>query len=423
MFNGLLAKLTADDNPRLHRTPFMLIWIAAYGLAWIAVSGLTNSLLYDLIYDLVSWYTYAGIISMVYGLAFGGTLSLTQGWILRRRYGFVPRFWRIGTILGMVIATGAFFFIIYYSYSDNFWLAGSAWVILFAVFQTAILFRVNRHAWYFIPLSILLVFIGLTIDLLNFPNSRNDFILIILIGCSIQAFGTAIITMHLMANPREGIVPKRDDSSKAKNHPHQKMSSIAFVGLWIAGLATGWGFYFLIMLIWYATVDGTNVADSTYTWIDSIMPWFAGAFMGAMSGLVAGVAQTWLMKQYSNTQIRYWGIVTVIGCSLAGIGLWEIIDSRRFGWSLIAWVSLPLLLQTILMWRTMRGGWVWGFAGITSAIITHAVYTQFDLKWMYDGDIYVIVFGTVLSAIISGATFVLLQAQHRPPSNSSPKIG
>ncbi|MEM9952714.1 MAG: hypothetical protein AAF846_13995 [Chloroflexota bacterium] len=422
MFNGLLTKIRADDNPRLHRTPFMLIWIAAYGLAWIAVGvvgGLTDALLYDF---------YRGgyarsIIELACGLAFGGTLALIQGWILRRRYGFVPRFWRIGTILGMVIATGAFFFIIDYSYPDNFWLAGSAWVILFTVFQTAILFRVNRHAWYFIPLSILLVFISLTIDILNFPNSQNDFILIILMACSIKAFGTAIITMHLMANLREGIVPKRDNSSKAKNHPHQKMSSIAFVGLWTAGLAIGWGFYFLIMLIWYATVDGTNVADSTYTWIDSIMPWFAGAFMGAMSGLVVGVAQTWLMKQYSNTQIRYWGIVTVIGCSLAGIGLWEIIDSRRFEWSLIAWVSLPLLLQTILMWRMTRGGWVWGLAGITSAIIIHAVYTQFDLKLVYDGDIYVIVFGTVLSAIISGATFVLLQAQHRPPSNSSPKIG
>ncbi|MEO1290134.1 MAG: hypothetical protein AAFV93_20475, partial [Chloroflexota bacterium] len=291
MFNGLLAKLTADDNPRLHRIPFMLIWIAAYGLGWIAagvVGGLTDSLLYDLI----GWYTNAGIISIVCGLAFGGTLALIQGWILRRRYGFVPRFWRIGTILGMVIATGAFFFIIDYFYSSNFWLAGSAWVILFAVFQTAVLFRVNAKAWHLVALATATAIVGTLLTL--FVYNDMGALWAIVIGSAIQAIGTGMIMMRLMANPREGIVPKRDDDIKAKARMRQGMHPVTFIGFWSAGILTGWGVFFLCMILWFLTLGDTDLGYNIYNWISDIMPWFAGGLMGAIIGGVAGIAQKWL---------------------------------------------------------------------------------------------------------------------------------
>ncbi|MEO1289989.1 MAG: hypothetical protein AAFV93_19710, partial [Chloroflexota bacterium] len=114
----------------------------------------------------------------------------------------------------------------------------------------------------------------------------------------------------------------------------------------------------------------------------------------------------------SKITIRHWIIFSVIGWAIGGALFWEYVSYYSHDMlTLGAWFALPALLQTIPMWRAMRGGWLWVFTGVASAIVATVIHTQFD--WTYSAELYTVIFGSVASAIISGATFVLLQAQQQ----------
>src|SRR5690606_19883843 len=179
------------------------------------------------------WVTGVGM-----GLTFGLMLSLVQTWLIRRRYGFVPKFWRYTTIIGATLTGFSFPFATYYWDYDQLWIPLIIWFSLLNIFQAGVMFRVNRQAW-------LLALVGIVAGLVAsglyaIPDSYDTALWALLLGATIQAIGTAIIMLRLMANPREGIVPKRDTDEKSKARMRDGLHPMTFIGFWAAAHFAGW---------------------------------------------------------------------------------------------------------------------------------------------------------------------------------------
>lgn len=412
MFKALLARITEDDNPRLHRIPFMFIWVTAFGLGWFSLL-IGGMLLSDI--DSLYWLQYDGqwLLGLILGSTFGAILALIQGWAVRRRYGFVPRFWRLATIIGMAFASMIFLISDNPSaYNDFLWQGGTLWLLIFGVFQAAVLFRVNRQSW----LLIIVALIASATALLFITAFGMDYgIIWAILGISaIQAIGSGIVMLRLMANPREGIVPKRDSDSKAKTRIRSGLHPFTFIGFWMAAYLMGWVALFVSMAIWFTTVGEIGFVRDFIWWLESNAEWALGVTMGSIVGLISSLAQPWLMQQHSKTTVRHWVLLSTMGWAIGGLGFYNYVNHYNATeleriLSLMVWFGAPALFQTYPIWRAMRGGWMWVGTGLATAVIALLIETQFS--WTYNETFYAIMFGSVAQAIITGSAFIVLQSQ------------
>ena len=88
--------------------------------------GMTSSTDYTFLSAFSSWvYTNARWLDgVLMGAGLGAFLALVQPWLMRWRYGFVPRFWRIATFIGASLGGALFSEFIYsngYYDSNGFW--------------------------------------------------------------------------------------------------------------------------------------------------------------------------------------------------------------------------------------------------------------------------------------------------------------
>lgn len=416
MFKNLISRIKEDDNPRLHRVPFMVIWVAAYGLAWFSIfmTVMVVSDMYD--NSVMRWLRNDGqwLMAILGGVIFGAMLSLVQGWAIRRRYGFVPRFWRLVTIIGSAFAGfGIFGFMSYYWNISNAWGAGLAWFATMTILQAIVLFRVNRQSGLMALVGILAGLVAASIEAFQIANYES-MIWAVLIGAGIQAFGTGIIMLRLMANPREGIVPKRDSDEKSKSRMRDGLHPFSFISFWAAAYFMGWVTFAVLTALWFLTIGETDIMRDFTRFLENNMEWVFGVTFGAIIGFVSALAQPWLMKQHSKTEVKHWIVLSTIGWAIAGIGLFYYMDSYNLSdfermLALITWFVTPSLFQTIPMWRAMRGGWLWIGTGIVTAIV--AVSIESAVSWSDMSEFYAIMFGGIAQAIITGATFILLKSQ------------
>ena len=84
MFRQLVSIIIEDDNPSLHRIPFILLWFVSYGFAWF-VLYIYEMIWYDWTFDpFLSWLKYSPQgpwrEGLVVGLLFGLMLSFVQTW-------------------------------------------------------------------------------------------------------------------------------------------------------------------------------------------------------------------------------------------------------------------------------------------------------------------------------------------------------
>lgn len=409
IFQNALARIKEDDNPRLHRVPFTLIWMASYALAWFAMFFV--SMIYDdlfnvaLILDMaINHITRNYVISnLVIGLGFGITLSLIQTWLIRQRYGFVPRFWRATTIIGAMIVGTITPFFNYYDNSMRMWGAVFIWFSTINILQAVILFRVNRQSW-------ILALIGIVAVIIGWIQYYDGEILGVLLGSLIQAFASGIITLHLMSNPREGIVPKRDSNEKAKTGLREGLHPMTFIGFWSATYFVAWLTIFIGTYLIWITFGQTSIGSELNVWTNENAGWLVGMIFGMIFGVTSAIMQGWLMKkQRIKVGALDWVAACMIGWSLAGIGFWKYTDGystsevEKFT-NLLIWFATPTLFQTIPMWRAMRGGWIWALTWLASAIIAYLIVN--------DG-FYAIMLGGLAQAIITGSAFILLQSQQQ----------
>ncbi len=429
-FQNALARLKDDDNPRLHRVPFAIIWVASYALAWFVlffasmiVQDMNNA---SVIGDFLRWINrHAQWINGIgMGFTFGLTLSLIQTWLIRRRYGFVPKFWRLATILGATLIGLIYpFFGSYYFYweYEHMWFVLVIWFALLNVLQAFVIFPVNRQAWLFALVGIIAGVVAGGIELIEIDRYTGES-LSILWGGLIQAVGTSIVMLRLMASPRKGIVPKRENDEKSKSRLRDGLHPITFIGLWTLAYISGWVMVLLVTGFLYMLFGETNFGYVITDWLETNALWTFGAFYGLVIGLTSSIAQLWLMKQYSNVEVKNWVVLSTIGWAIAGIGFWYYVESYNvinveIAILLFIWGFTPTLFQTIPMWRVMRGGWIWAGTGIASAIIAFLIDAQ--STWTYNDTFYAIMLGGLAQAIITGSTFILLQSQQNRVEHTS----
>ncbi|GAB5492310.1 MAG: hypothetical protein Phog2KO_25250 [Phototrophicaceae bacterium] len=421
IFQNALARIKEDDNPRLHRVPFTLIWMASYALAWFSIS-FVSTLHADLNRQLRRTDTYNQIYEAQWldnlrysllGLLFGIILVLIQTWLIRRRYGFVPKFWRATTIIGAIIAGSMIagsvmpFFNYYGMFMSEEVREGIfVWFTAISILQSVILFRVNRQAWLLALVGIIAGAVAFGIVSTNFYDAE---IWGILLGTVIQAIGSAVIILRLMSNPREGIVPKRDSNEKAKTGLREGLHPMTFIGFWSMTYFVGWVILFALSFMLDETVGNTTIGRDIDYWLSNNAQWLFWMRFGGAIGLTSAIAQPWLMKQHSKVEIPHWFIFTLIGWALAGMGFFNHADGystsevEKFT-NLLIWFATPTLFQTIPMWRAMRGGWIWALTWLASAIIAYLIVN--------DG-FYAIMLRGLAQAIITGSAFILLQSQQR----------
>ena len=434
IFKIILSRITDLQS---HRIFFILAWIASYGLAWYSIwfAEVFFTRVYQVNID-APW-----IPNILIGLSFGLTLSLIQTWLIRRRYGFVPLLWRSITIFGATLAGLSFPMYSYLMGTNQQWISLFVWFSFLNSLQSVVLFRVNRRAWLFALVGIIAGVVASSISAIDpldvYWSLNEDWALIV--GSVIQAIGTSIVIMYLMANPREGIVPKREPrepNELFKKLSQMRLTPLRFVGLWTLPYFIAWALFstaWTQIALFRQTGFGLPLF-SRYCWLyHHHSPWQVGLMIGLTIGITSAIIQTRLIKRYSKFKIYQWALVTIVGWVFAGIAFGYYgqsygdsanIISLRNVLLLTIWFTAPAFFQTLSIWLVIRHGWLWILTGIGSTIVGIIIDSQisltpqrmngFALAVMGDHSyFYVLILGGLAYGIITGSVFVLLQSQQR----------
>lgn len=430
MFRQILSRIQHDDNPRLHHTPFLILWMASYGLGWFLLRTYEMQYYAPWVSDFFSWlnkYDYTDTNrwreEIFLGLLFGISLAFVQTFLLKRRYGYVPKYWRVATIIGAIL--GGF------GYIKTGWVSGTQysypisrllmdfllWFSLINIAQTVVLIRINRKAWRIAGVGILSGLIACAVTLSNiFIIHGEDFAL--MLGIIIHAVGTGIVMLQVMAEPRSGSVPKRD-SGKSKNTHRKGFHPLTFIGLWFIPYAISSMFWQQIMWKLY------NIGHHQFSILRPLNSWLSTFGLEQMpniifitcSGFILAVGQQWLMKQQFKP-IRHWILLSTIGWVIAGLALSYYVSTFRLDRNQTPlWVSLyflaPIVFQAIAMARTMRFGWLWA-SPIIVIIPTIASYPYFSR--CYGQRLEILQIGLLLTSITGLLFLVLCSLQQEQPS-------
>ena len=149
MIRQLMSAIRTDDNPRLHRIPFVLLWMLSFVLAWYAILIYEGLWYIKPLCDVVYLVKYGDFPEGLFiGLLFGLVLAFVQTWLLRQRYGFVLKYWGLITIIGATIAglgyprVGTSVFT-RPTLGDDFIL----WFSVLGFFQAVAMMPINRKGW------------------------------------------------------------------------------------------------------------------------------------------------------------------------------------------------------------------------------------------------------------------------------------
>ena len=426
MLRQFLSAIQNDDNPRLHRVPFLLWWMMSYALGWYAIyvyeefnpSSPQGPWFEQRLCAFLTWLRLSEPFGrregLLVGFIFGLVLSLIQTWLIRERYGYIPRFWGIATIVGATIAGG-------YAYPRVGVTGGGLyndvintipdfrlWFSILGLFQSIGMWSISRKAW--------LMFVtggiasALTVlSLVYLQIYYFDPFEALLLGTFIQSVGTGLIALYLMANPREGSVPKREKAQGMKFQPHNGLSTRGFISLWI-------GIYYFAQLliavlleIWYRMLAYKSIE---LYWINLPQTY---VIIFSMTGVATAIAQHWLIQ--SRHSIRYWHLFTVVGWIFAGFAAGQHFnyeaDYSRLQENFFLGVSLalPLLFQTIPMKRAMRGGWLWAVVGIASFVLI--VLFQNWAWFSRSRLLYGTIFGGLFMSVATACLFLWLVARNK----------
>lgn len=432
MFQKIASKFTQDDNPRLHRIPFFFLWGFIFALAWYVIY-VYELLWYEPRLDrLLSRLKYSTTWGegVVIGLLFGVTLSIAQTWLIRFRYGFVPKLWLILTIIGAVIAgywyprvglrTGESLIGINWmgvnntTPVDNLVIDFFAWFFILSLFQAIALFFVNRKSLLLIILGLLAGFVASMPTLYpRFLYGRPFWTLIL--GTFIQTISSGVIVMHCMANPRAGTSPKRDKNTATTMDG--KLTALSFTVLWVFSFFVHTVFNIVIRETWRfmvyysptALYENLNLSNSDRTWIYAVI-------ITGISGIFIASIQKWLMKKYTGLSIPYWIILSTIGWLIAGYVSWKagkIYPRDTIYYFLMGlFQALPVMFQALLINRLARWGWIWIFTGIIAGIIKVWILS---LRLPYLSGFYSTFLAILFMTISTAILFIWLQNYLRNP--------
>jgi len=199
----------ANTRPPLETVLFIVVWVAAYGVGWLMVNAVNL-----LGYYLPGTYTNEVIgnvsafenwqVSLSYGLFFAIPVMMVQGWALQERFQFVPRFWRLATVIGLVLSGFSLYTLLLNSQPNApmYMVHLFVWFALTGILQSLVLWRVSR-------LSGVIAIIGTIAGLIAsgvvglgilgiYANS-----LAFVIGSVIQIVGTGAMMLVVMEKGRK----------------------------------------------------------------------------------------------------------------------------------------------------------------------------------------------------------------------------
>lgn len=424
MIQHYLSIISQDDNPRLHRVPFLMLWVASYGLAWLLIYIYEHPLTQELC-GFSSWlrggwqHTTQWREDLFIGLLVGLTLSIMQTWLLKQRYGYAPKYWRTATLIGAIL--GGFGYariggrmgpVDETRFIGDFFI----WFITMNVFQAVVMFRTNRQAWWIGLIGIASAGIAAAIVSIEvLPPRYVEFRqLAVVIATTVQSIGTGLVILYAMANPRYGTVPKRDDSEKPKRHFNSGISPTAFVALWITVYFIAQSLILLIHSLyskswyWIITLDIHMVYHTYHPLI--LLPIF---------GIILAMSQQWVIKQLTGQTIRYWARVTVFAWFTVGVvvllspNTYNLRNIQSIVLS-IACFTIPTLLQAFLMRRMIPCGSLWVVSGLVAGILTVFLFKMYSWNYVhyFANPMDMMVGGLVLS-IVTALTFLWLMSH--PP--------
>jgi hypothetical protein len=422
---------------RLHHWPFLLMWVASFGVAWLGVffgGLLLNDLRYRLDYFReISWWIDSNpwFYGLLTGAGIGAFLALVQPWLMRWRYGFVPRFWRIMTFLGASLG-GSFSFAYvfggyggYYDNAFSVWdyMARSApWFIWFSSLsfaQMLALWPVARRAWLYSLAGLGATGLGFLLGLVDSYSMGQ--LNTLFFGSFAQAVFSGALFLYLMRDYRVEAVQKRDE--KAKAVLRRGLHPISFIGLWMMAHLFGW--VALLSVVFMLTI-----ASFSFGFVQNFMNWL-GSFewpfaiaLGLIVGSMTAIGQPWLMQQQSGYRPRFWMPLSLFAWAVAGLGLWQFMDNYNAGdvWRgmmLVLWFGFPTIFQSVALWTYSRTAWLYGLAGLVSGVVAYLFYQQFD--WSSGNSGYAIIFGAIAQAILTGVVFLFI-IQTQPKEAENPDV-
>jgi hypothetical protein len=417
MLRQILSAIQHDDNPRLHRIPFLLWWMMSYGLGWYAFY-IYEQLWHDRRFCVfMEWLSrtppYKLREGFFVGFIFGVILALMQSLLLRARYGYVPRFWFIATIVGATFAGYGYPSIgnsVGGWYPMQFVPDFLLWFSILGLFQSIGMWRASHKAWLIFVMSSIAS--GMAISLLFYPRPfYYDPPTAVVLGTFVQSLGTGLIVLYAMANPREGSVPKREKAEGIKSQPHNGLAIPHFISLWICVYYFAQIMNLVSFKLWYL-VRRYTPADL----YQDIRPYSYIIVFGIM-GLMTAIAQHWLMKNQLGRSIRYWYLFTIVGWMIAGLAARQQFnfeaDYTRLqeNFFLGASIALPLLAQAIPLNRAMRGGWLWAVVGIMFGVLL----VQFQNVDWFDQMrlLYNTISGGLLMSLATACLFLWLAARNK----------
>jgi hypothetical protein len=417
MLRQILSAIQHDDNPRLHHIPFLLWWIMSYGLGWNAIylseqfgyarrfCDFTDKIEYTASYWLCD--------RLFIGFIFGVILALIQSLLLRARYGYVPRFWFIATIVGATFAGYAYpsvVDVVSGTNQERFFNNFLLWFSILGLFQSIGLWHTSRKAWLMFVMGSIAS--GMTVIAMFNPhifpfNAKADLVF----GTLIQALGTGLLMLYALAHPREGSIPKRETGQGIKSQPRDKLATWHFIVLWICVYYFAEFMAYVVPELWYL-VRWYTPADLYH----SIRPYNSIIVFGII-GLVVAIAQHWLMKNQSGRSIHYWYPFTIVGWMIAGLAARQQFNFEadyirlQENFFLGASIALPLLFQAIPLNRAMRGGWLWAVVGILFGVLV----VQFqNLDWFdYMRLLYNTIFSGLFISLATACLFLWLTARNQ----------
>jgi hypothetical protein len=419
---------------RLHHLPFMVMWVASFGVAWMLL--FLGVVLWNDVKDATpvfrefsNWVYYNArwLDGVLVGAGLGAFLMLVQPWLMRWRYGFVPRFWRLTTFFGALLGGTLFSELMYgsgYYDANGVWtypthlIPALVWFSSLTLIQTLALWPVARTAVIYplagLSAALIALFMG------NVPSGSMNQMNLMLFGTMAQAVFSGALFLWLMRDYRLEAVAKRDE--KSKRVVREGLHPISFIGLWTMAHLFGWVGLMALVIIWEQVRYALPfMSDLAYTLFNNY--WVSYPLYGLIIGGITAVAQPWLMQQQSGIRPKHWLKLSVPAWTIAGLALmrlmrgdcyYECFDSMQHLWTglaLLLWFGLPPLIQSLALWREMRGAWLYALSGMVSAALAYFLYLQFD--WTYSESMYATLFGALAQALLTGAAYLTILAQTR----------
>jgi hypothetical protein len=410
---------TQEQQHRLHHKPFLLMWVVSFGVAWLGVF-FGAFLIVDMFnrtefldpifywFERNSW-----LYGVMIGAGFGAFLALVQAWLIRWRYGFIPRFWRHSTVIGALIAgtlAGISMFSYYATNPMSRLTPISLWFISLTLVQSLALWPVVRRAWLF-------ALAGLGAAGIAFVTGLWDMYGIgivssLFFGSFAQAVFSGALFLYLMRDYRLEAVPKRDEKSKGMQR--RGLHPISFIGLWMLLHLFGW---VALMSAYFLLILSSMAIPPIMTFLNALgqVNWVLGVLLGITVGSMTAIGQPWLMQQQGGYRPRTWMPISVLAWAIGGLGLWnfmQIYNGQGFwhGAMLVAWFGLPTLFQSFVLRKDLRGAWLYALSGIVSGIVAYLVYQEVANS---SGQIYAVIFGAVVQAILTGVAFLTIIRQNQ----------